>query len=407
MLGWLSKTVGAIQGVAPKKKLTLSKDELEDVLLEADVEYDLVEIILRELHGNKIRREQVRSKLLVTLTWAKYETPEFQAPFVDLIVGVNGAGKTTTISKLAARYLSENRTVLLGAADTFRAAAIEQLTLWAERLKIPIVSTQQGHDPSAVAYDAIESAKAKNIDHVIIDTAGRLHTQKNLAGELQKIVRICSKAHEGAPHRKMLIIDGTQGNSAISQARAFNEMITIDGIIITKLDGTAKGGSIFSIAYALKLPILFVGVGEQPSDLIAFDKYQFVDSFLDAIFVDESQDPDRPTFGNANKTEANRLQEEDIKELEDETETGDEESEEEVQTGPTLEDISRLYSLDAEDKRYLVACLKSDGYDLLSRHFVRDQNTWNDFKLVVNEASCQWEIHAKDGSVLKAYSLRA
>jgi len=407
MLGWLSKTVGAIQGVAPKKKLTLSKDELEDVLLEADVEYDLVEIILRELHGDKIRREQVRSKLLVTLTWAKYETPEFQAPFVDLIVGVNGAGKTTTISKLAARYLSENRTVLLGAADTFRAAAIEQLTLWAERLKIPIVSTQQGHDPSAVAYDAIESAAAKKIDHVIIDTAGRLHTQKNLAGELQKIVRICSKAHEGAPHRKMLIIDGTQGNSAISQARAFNEMITIDGIIITKLDGTAKGGSIFSIAYALKLPILFVGVGEQPSDLIAFDKYQFVDSFLDAIFVDESQDPDRPTFGNANKTEANRLQEEDIKELEDETGTGDEESAEEVQTGPTLEDISRLYSLDGEDKRYLVACLKSDGYDLLSRHFVRDQNTWNDFKLVVNEASCQWEIHAKDGSVLKAYSLRA
>ncbi len=245
MLGWLSKTVGAIQSVAPKKKMTLTKDELEDVLLEADVEYDLVEIILRELHGDKIRREQVRSKLLVTLTWAKYEIPEHEAPFVDLIVGVNGAGKTTTISKLAARYLSENKTVLLGAADTFRAAAIEQLTLWADRLNVPIVATKQGHDPSAVAFDAIQSAKAKNIQNVIIDTAGRLHTQKNLAGELQKIVRICSKAHESAPHRKMLIIDGTQGNSAISQARAFNEMISIDGIIITKLDGTAKGGSVF------------------------------------------------------------------------------------------------------------------------------------------------------------------
>jgi fused signal recognition particle receptor len=396
MLGWLSKTVSAIKGVAPKKKLTLSKDELEDVLLEADVEYDLVEIILRELHGDKIRREQVRSKLLVTLTWAKYEEPEFQAPFIDLIVGVNGAGKTTTISKLAARYLSEHKTVLLGAADTFRAAAIEQLTLWAQRLNIPIVSTQQGHDPSAVAYDAIESAKAKNIDHVIIDTAGRLHTQKNLAGELQKIVRICSKAHEGAPHRKMLIIDGTQGNSAISQARAFNEMIDIDGIIITKLDGTAKGGSIFSIAYALKLPILFVGVGEQPTDLIAFDKYQFVDSFLDAIFVDEDHNPETSTFAAPDKTEANRS-ETFVKEREEEIK--------EASSEPTLEEISRLYSLEGEDKRDLIERLKIDGYDLLSRHFVRDQNTWNDFKLVVNEERCQWEIHSKDGTVLKAYPL--
>lgn len=405
MLGWLSKTVGAIQSVAPKKKITLTKDELEDVLLEADVEYDLVEIILRELHGDKIRREQVRSKLLVTLTWAKYEMPEHQLPFVDLIVGVNGAGKTTTISKLAARYLSDNKTVLLGAADTFRAAAIEQLTLWAERLNIPIVATKQGHDPSAVAYDAIESAKAKDIDHVIIDTAGRLHTQKNLAGELQKIVRICSKAHETSPHRKMLIIDGTQGNSAISQARAFNEMISIDGIIITKLDGTAKGGSIFSIAYALKLPILFVGVGEQPSDLISFDKYQFVDSFLDAIFVDEEHDADTSTFTPANKTEANRSEVfERPTENQDEAIATEEEIEEQP-SGPTLEDISRLHALADEDKRTLVSRLNEDGYDLLSRHFVRDQNTWNDFKLTINEEACQWEVLAKDGKVLKAYPL--
>ena len=387
MLGWLSKTVGAIQSVAPKKQLTLTKDELEDILLEADVEYDLVEIILRELHGDKIKREQIRSKLLVTLTWAKYEMPEHEKPFVDLIVGVNGAGKTTTISKLAARYLSNNQSVLLGAADTFRAAAIEQLTLWAKRLDIPIVSTKQGHDPSAVAFDAIESAKAKNIDHVIIDTAGRLHTQKNLAGELQKIVRICSKAHENAPHRKMLIIDGTQGNSAISQARAFNEMINIDGIIITKLDGTAKGGSIFSIAYALKLPILYVGVGEQPQDLIEFDKYQFVDGFLDAIFVDD-EDKDRSTFSTIQTSE-----------------TSDEDVQESESDEPTLEEISRLHTLDGKDKSSLIERLKSDGYDMLSRHFVRDQNTWNDFKLVVNEQKCQWEIHAKDGSVLKEYPL--
>lgn len=396
MLGWLSKTVGAIQGVAPKKKTTLTKDELEDVLLEADVEYDLVEIILRELHGDKIRREQVRSKLLITLTWAKYEIPEHKAPFVDLIVGVNGAGKTTTISKLASRYLSEDKTVLLGAADTFRAAAIEQLTLWADRLNIPIVATKQGHDPSAVAYDAIESAKAKNIDHVIIDTAGRLHTQKNLSCELQKIVRICDKAHENAPHRKMLIIDGTQGNSAISQARAFNEMINIDGIIITKLDGTAKGGSIFSIAYALKMPILFVGIGEQPSDFITFDKYEFVDTFLDAIFIGDDEDANKPTFGSSSKTEANRteMQEEEII------------LEEETSKEPTLEEISRLHSLEGDDKQYLSERLKNDGYDLLSRHFVRDQNTWNDFKLVVNEDECQWEIHTKDAKVLKSYRLK-
>ncbi len=390
MLGWLSKTVGAIQSVAPEKKVTFSKDELEDVLLEADVEYDLVEIILRELHGEKIKREQVRSKLLVALTWAKYELPEYETPFVDLIVGVNGAGKTTTISKLASHYLSENKKVLLGAADTFRAAAIEQLTLWADRLNIPIVSTQQGHDPSAVAFDAIKSAKAKKIDHVIIDTAGRLHTQKNLSSELQKIVRICSKAHENAPHRKMLIIDGTQGNSAITQARAFNEMIDIDGIIITKLDGTAKGGSIFSIAYALKLPILFIGVGEQPTDLISFDKYRFVDSFLDAIFVSEKTD--KPTFGAEDKTEADRTIE-------------PENREEAVPSRPSDEDIRRLHALKDDDKRQLIKRLNSDGYDMLSQHFVRNQSTWNDYKLTVNEEKCQWEIHDKDGSILKYYPL--
>ena len=176
---------------------------------------------------------------------------------------------------------------MLGAADTFRAAAIEQLSRWADKIDVPIVFSRQGHDPSAVAYDTIESAKAKNFDNVIIDTAGRLHTQTNLSNELKKINRICDKAHAGAPHRTILIIDGTQGNSAIAQAKAFHEMIGIDGIIITKLDGTAKGGSIFSIAYALKLPIFYIGVGEQPEHLIPFDKYEFVNGLLDAIFTEE------------------------------------------------------------------------------------------------------------------------
>jgi fused signal recognition particle receptor len=282
----LNKTADAIRTVAPKKKVTFSKDELEDILLEADVEYELVEIILNEIYQNAISRDILRPKLLATLAYTSYKEPEFTAPFVELIVGVNGAGKTTTISKLATKYKNDGKKVILGAGDTLRAAAIEQLTLWATKINVPIVSSKQGHDSSAVAYDTIDSAKAKGLDHVIIDTAGRLHTQKNLANELIKINRICAKAHDGSPHRTTLIIDGTQGNSAIAQAKAFNEMVGIDGIIITKLDGTAKGGSIFSIAYALELPILYVGTGEKPEDLTPFDKYEFVDGLLDILFED-------------------------------------------------------------------------------------------------------------------------
>ena len=282
----LQKTVEAIRAVAPKKKNTLTKRELEDILLESDVEYALVEIILNEIYQEKITREILESKLLATLACTKYEEPTFEKPFVELIIGVNGAGKTTTIAKLASKYKNEGKRVMLGAGDTFRAAAIEQLTRWADKIDVPIVFSRQGHDPSAVAYDTIESAKAKNMDHVIIDTAGRLHTQTNLANELKKINRICEKAHAGAPHRTLLIIDGTQGNSAIAQAKAFHEMIGIDGIIITKLDGTAKGGSIFSIAYALKLPIFYIGVGEQPEHLVKFDKYEFVTNLLDEIFTE-------------------------------------------------------------------------------------------------------------------------
>lgn len=285
----LSKTVDAIKSVAPKKKIFFTKDELEDILLEADVEYELVEIIINQTYQDKITRDILRSKLLATLAHTSYKEPEFTAPFVELIVGVNGAGKTTTISKLAQKYKQDGKKVILGAGDTFRAAAIEQLTLWSKKLDIPIVSSQQGHDSSAVAYDTIDSAKSKGFDNVIIDTAGRLHTQTNLANELKKIHRICDKAHTGSPHRTVLILDGTQGNSAIAQAKAFNEMIGVDGIIITKLDGTAKGGSVFSIAYELELPILYIGTGEQPDDLVKFNKYEFVDGLLDAIFIQEEE----------------------------------------------------------------------------------------------------------------------
>jgi fused signal recognition particle receptor len=206
-------------------------------------------------------------------------------PFVEMIIGVNGAGKTTTISKLAYKYKQEGKGVILGAGDTFRAAAIEQLSRWAVKLDIPIVATQQGHDPSAVVYDTIASARAKGYEHVIIDTAGRLHTQTNLSEELKKMIRIANKAQEGAPHRKMLILDGTQGSSSINQAKAFNEMIGIDGIIITKLDGTAKGGSVLSIADELQMPIFYIGTGEQPTDLIDFKANEYINTILDEIFV--------------------------------------------------------------------------------------------------------------------------
>ena len=354
-----------MQSIAPKKKVKIPKDEIEDILLEADVEYALIEIIERELYQDEVTRDQLRSKLLMTLGYAHYKEPEFTKPFVDLIVGVNGAGKTTTIAKLAKRYLDQGDRVMLGAADTFRAAAIEQLTRWADKLNVPIVSSKQGHDPSAVAYDAIESAKAKSFEHVIIDTAGRLHTQKNLSNELKKIVRICDKAHNGAPHRKLLILDGTQGNSAIAQAKAFNEIIDIDGIIITKLDGTAKGGSVFSIAYALELPILYVGVGEQPEHLVPFNKYAFVDNFLDAVFEDEE-----------------------IK------------SEEAAQIAANTVTVTALTE---EQRRRLYQLVNNDGFDILSKHFVRDQRNWNEYKFIANAEKNQFEIVERSGTVLHTY----
>lgn len=284
----LHKTLEAIKSVAPKPQERISKALLEEILLEADVAYELVEEILYYLPPqDTVKREDLKR---VLGTYFLYETsnPTQAHPFVELILGVNGAGKTTTIGKLAYMYKQAGKRVMLGAGDTFRAAAIEQLRRWSERIDVPIVFTQQGHDPSAVAYDAISSAKAKGFDHVIIDTAGRLQNQTNLVQELQKITRICNKAYEGSPHRKLLILDGTQGASAIAQAKAFHELIGIDGIIITKLDGTAKGGALFGVARALELPILYVGVGESEEDLIPFDPQAFVDGLLEAIFTPQA-----------------------------------------------------------------------------------------------------------------------
>jgi fused signal recognition particle receptor len=280
----LGKTNDAIKDVAPKKRRSIPKDEFEDILLEADVHYDLVERLLAGL-PNSINRIQAFNSMISIFQYDVDFKDSQEAPFVEMIIGVNGAGKTTTISKLAYLYKSQGKKVMLGAGDTFRAAAIEQLSRWAKILDIPIVSTQQGHDPSAVVYDTIQSAISKNYDHVIIDTAGRLHTQVNLSEELKKMIRIAGKAKAGTPHRKLLVLDGTQGSSSINQAKAFHQMIGIDGIIITKLDGTAKGGSVFSIADELKMPIFYIGTGEKPKDLIPFKANEYIHTILDEIFI--------------------------------------------------------------------------------------------------------------------------
>lgn len=283
----LSKTVDAIREVLPEKVLKIDKETLEEILLESDIPYEIVEEMIYYLPPqDTVKRDDVKRVMKAYFIYKSKEIPK-DKPFVDLVIGVNGAGKTTTIAKMANNYKINGQKVLLGASDTFRAAAIEQLKRWADKLEVPIVYTQQNHDPSAVAFDAISSAAAKGFDNVIIDTAGRLHNHTNLSNELKKIVRICSKAKDGAPHRKILVLDGTQGNSAINQAKSFNEIVGIDAIIITKLDGTAKGGALFGVARELKLPIIYVGVGESKDDLIPFNPDEFIDVILDSIFVSE------------------------------------------------------------------------------------------------------------------------
>ena len=280
----LGKTNDAIHEVIPTKKKNITKEEFEDILLESDVNYTLIEKLLETLPEN-INRLQAFNSLISVFQYKANWKESNTKPFIEIIIGVNGAGKTTTISKLAHHYINDGKKVILGAGDTFRAAAIEQLSRWAEKLNIPIIATKQGHDPSAVVFDTIASAKAKEYDHVIIDTAGRLHTQTNLSEELKKMIRVAQKAQDDAPHRKILILDGTQGSSSINQAKAFDNMIGIDGIIITKLDGTAKGGSVLSIADELQIPIFYIGTGEQPEDLIPFKADEYINTILDEIFI--------------------------------------------------------------------------------------------------------------------------
>lgn len=281
----LSKTFDSIKSIVGiEKKEKIDFDIIEEMLIEADMEYEIIQKAMDGL-PSEITRDKLRHRLVSLFEHAPDVKPQNVKPFIELVIGVNGAGKTTTIAKLAKMRLNQNKTVLLGAGDTFRAAAIEQISTWADKLGVPIIKTKHGHDPSAVAFDSISSAISRGTDVVIIDTAGRLQTQVNLNNELKKIVKVCDKAMAGAPHRKILIIDGTQGNSAIAQAKAFNEMVQVDGIIVTKLDGTAKGGALFSISNRLELPILYVGIGESADDLIEFNPDKFVDELLDEIYA--------------------------------------------------------------------------------------------------------------------------
>ncbi len=280
-----SKTFDSFKAIVPKKQEKIDFDAIEEMLIESDIEYEIIEKAMDGL-PDQIKRAELRHRLVMLFEHApEVDTSNMPKPFVELIIGVNGAGKTTTIAKLANMYKANGSTVLLGAGDTFRAAAIEQLSTWANKLDVPIIKTKQGHDSSAVAYDTISSAVAKGIDHVIIDTAGRLQTQVNLNKELEKIVKVCNKAKEGAPHQKLMILDGTQGASAVSQAKAFHKMVGIDGIIVTKLDGTARGGALFTISNQLELPIFYIGVGEKAEDLIPFSPDEFVDGILDTIYI--------------------------------------------------------------------------------------------------------------------------
>jgi fused signal recognition particle receptor len=265
-------------------------DELEAVLIAADIgpafTYDLIEKMKDKVKRKELDKPELLKKVLrdAMTEILKASSSPLTIPrdgiFTIMVVGVNGTGKTTTIGKLAHQLKNEGRSVMLAAADTFRAAAIEQLEVWSKRVSVPLVKQQTGSDPSAVVYDALSAAKASKSEIVIIDTAGRLHTKVNLMEELKKMKRIMGRELPGAPHETLLVLDATTGQNAISQAKMFNSEIGLSGIVLTKLDGTSKGGMVIRIARELQIPILYIGIGEGLEDLRPFD----ADEFVNAIF---------------------------------------------------------------------------------------------------------------------------
>ena len=265
-------------------------DALETQLLLADVGVDVCQQIMESLKKNISRKSADDPNAVQSLLKQNLEdivtpceqalTIEAQAPFVILVVGVNGAGKTTTIGKLARYFQTTGKSVMLAAGDTFRAAAVEQLKTWGDRNKVAVVAQGTGADSASVIYDALQSAKAKGIDVLIADTAGRLHTQEGLMNELSKIKRVLKKLDDKAPHETLLVVDGGTGQNAIKQTQEFNRAVDLSGLAITKLDGTAKGGVLFALAHRFKLPIRFIGVGEQVEDLRPFIAKDFVAALL-------------------------------------------------------------------------------------------------------------------------------
>jgi fused signal recognition particle receptor len=265
-------------------------DELETLLITADIGINTTDKVLESVRKNASRKilknsdslyQFLKDELRKLLIDDNQLNINVNSTFVILVVGVNGAGKTTTIGKLAKSFQNQGKSVMLAAGDTFRAAAVEQLKVWGERNEIPVVAQDTGADAASVIYDAYESARAKNIDILIADTAGRLHTQGNLMQELEKIKRVLKKHNENAPHETMLVIDGGSGQNAINQAKEFNKTIGLSGICITKLDGTAKGGVVFAISDELKLPVRYIGVGEGINDLKPFNAKKFVDALFE------------------------------------------------------------------------------------------------------------------------------
>ena len=265
-------------------------EELEYALITADIGVNTVTEILESIRQRVDRKqvadmEQIKQliaqHLLEVLDAADRPVPHVsEPPAVVMVVGVNGSGKTTTIGKLANRYKSEGRNVLLCAADTFRAAAIDQLQIWGTRTSTDVIRQSAGADPSAVLFDALQAAKSRKVDYVIVDTAGRLHTKSNLMAELEKMRRTAAKVIPAAPHEVLLVLDATTGQNGLEQARRFTETSGVTGIVLTKLDGTAKGGIVVAIARELNLPIRYVGVGEQAGDLLPFEPDKFVASLL-------------------------------------------------------------------------------------------------------------------------------
>ena len=298
-MGLFTKLFGALKkskdNLSGKLRALFSKnklgdefyEELEEILISSDVSVSTAETLVEQVKEKAINerlKDQdyvvslLRDILTDTLEEAEVEPPEY--PCVIMLVGVNGVGKTTTVGKLAHYFLSQGKTVTVAAADTFRAAASEQLAVWAERAKVRIVKHEEGSDPSAVIFDAVSSAKAKGTDVVIIDTAGRLHVKDNLMNELKKMDRVVCREYPEADFLKLLVLDATTGQNAVNQARVFDEAVELDGIVLTKLDGTAKGGFVFSLAEELSLPVIFAGVGEKMEDLVFFNSQEFVEAIL-------------------------------------------------------------------------------------------------------------------------------